>query len=104
MGEPCRIEFAQSARDDLRNTLDWYASQDAPQVGNRLVAEIVNRVRQLETFPDSGKAVPEFDISWLRELEHPPYRIVYRRDEGLVTIVRVWRSERLMDPELPGNV
>ncbi len=104
MGERCRIEFAQSARDDLRNTLDWYASQDAPHVGKRLVAEIVDRVRQLEAFPDSGKAVPEFDISWLRELEHPPFRIVYRRDEGLVTIVRIWRSERLMDPELAGNV
>ena len=30
----------------------------------------------------------------------PPFRIVYRRDEDAVTIVRVLRSERLMDPGL----
>jgi len=47
--------------------------------------------------------VPEFDTTWLRELAHPPFRIVYRRDELSVTIVRVWRSERLLDPGLRGN-
>ncbi|MDI6901716.1 MAG: type II toxin-antitoxin system RelE/ParE family toxin [Anaerosomatales bacterium] len=97
------VEFAQSAQDDLRDMMAWYASQDVPEVGRRLAAEIIDRVRQLEAFPDSGRVVPEFDTTWLRELEHPPFRIVYRRDESVVTIVRVWRSERLMDPALGGN-
>ena len=99
----CRIEFALSAREDLRDITDWYATQDVPHVGERLVAEILERIRQLESFPDSGKVVPEFDTTWLRELEHPPFRIVYRRDEALVTIVRVWRSERLIGPDVEGN-
>ena len=103
MATPLRVEFAQSARDDLRDIMDWYASQDVPEVGRRLVNEVIGRVRQLEMFPDSGKVVPEFDTTWLRELEHPPFRIVYRRDELSVTIVRVWRSERLMDPGFGGN-
>ncbi|MDI6902056.1 MAG: type II toxin-antitoxin system RelE/ParE family toxin [Anaerosomatales bacterium] len=97
------VEFAQSAQDDLRDMMAWYASQDVPEVGRRLAAEIIDRVRQLEGFPDSGRVVPEFDTPWLRELEHPPFRIVYRRDESVVRIVRVWRSERLMDPALGGN-
>ena len=97
MNEPrCRIEFAQSARDDLRDIVDWYASHEAPLAGTRIVLEIVDRVRQLAVFPDSGKVVPELETPWLRELEHPPFRIVYRRDETVVTVVRVWRSERLM--------
>ena len=103
MGVRIRVEFAQSARDDLHEMMAWYASQDAPEVGRRLATEVIDRVRQLETFPDSGRVVPEFDTTWLRELEHPPFRIVYRRDELSVTIVRVWRSERLMDPALGGN-
>lgn len=98
-----RIAFAQSARNDLRDTTDWYASQDVPKVGRRLAMEVIDRVRQLEMFPDSGKVVPEFDTTWMRELEQPPFRIVYRRDEESVTIVRVWRSERLMDSGLGGN-
>jgi len=97
------IEFAESAADDLLQVLAWYASQDVPDVGRRLVAAVVERVDQLAMFPDSGKVVPEFETPWLRELESPPFRIVYRREAAGVIVVRVWRSERLMDPSLEGN-
>lgn len=100
MKAPVRIDFALSARDDLMSIREWYASQGVPDVGVRQVAAIIERVEQLSAFPDSGKMVPEFEVEWLRELELPPYRIVYRRDPEAVTIVRVLRSERLMDPDL----
>lgn len=103
MPDRIRIDFADSARADLVDIIAWYESQDAPEVGRRLVAQVIERVEQLASFPDSGRIVPEFETPWLRELEMPPFRIVYRRDDGRVTIVRVWRSERLMDPELGGN-
>lgn len=103
MAARIRVEFAQSAHDDLRDIVDWYASQDVPDVGRRIAMEVIDRVRQLEMFPDSGKVVPEFGTTWLREHEHPPFRIVYRRDETSVSVVRVWRSERLMNPDLGGN-
>jgi toxin ParE1/3/4 len=44
-----------------------------------------------------GRIVPEFDQPFLCELIRPPSRIVYRRDPKLVRIVRVWRSERLLE-------
>ena len=102
------VEFAKSAEDDLLDIVAWYTSQQVPEVGKRLVgkrlvAAVLERVGQLALFPDSGRIVPEFDTPWLREHEMPPYRIVYRRDDALVTVVRVWRSERLMDPDLEGN-
>ncbi|MBE0418115.1 MAG: type II toxin-antitoxin system RelE/ParE family toxin [Coriobacteriia bacterium] len=90
MGKPVPIEFAHSAHQYLRDIVEWYASH-------------VARIEQLATFPDSGKVVPEFETPWLRELVRPPFRIVYRRHENLVTVVRVWRSERLVDPDLGGN-
>jgi len=43
-----------------------------------------------------GRVVPEFEQPFLRELIHPPFRIVYRREPRRVRIVRVWRSERQM--------
>ena len=94
-----RVEFSQSALDDLLGILQWYASQSVPEVGRRQVAAVIDHVEQAAAFPDSGRVVPEFDTLWLRELDLPPYRIVYRRGEELVTIVRVWRSERLMGEE-----
>jgi len=47
--------------------------------------------------------VPEFDQPFLRELIHPPFRIVYRRDPKRVRIVRVWRSERLLHLPAAGD-
>jgi toxin ParE1/3/4 len=103
MAARIEVEFAKSAEDDLLDILAWYSSQQVPEVGKRFVAAIIERVDQLAVFPDSGRVVPEFETPWLRELELPPYRIVYRRNHDAVVIVRVWRSERLMDPGLDGN-
>lgn len=90
------IEFAESALCDLEDILDWYAGQQAPEVGERLVREIFARTEQLADFPESGRIVPEFDVKTVRELIHPPFRIVYRADHVKIWIVRVWRSERLL--------
>jgi toxin ParE1/3/4 len=94
-----RISFAASAVADLEATRSWYVGQQAPEVGERLLREIVAHVERLADFPDSGRVVPEFDLVQLREIIHPPFRIVYRFDQERVRIVRVWRSERLL--ELP---
>jgi toxin ParE1/3/4 len=103
MSARLEVEFAKSAEDDLRDSMTWYSSRQVPEVGKCLVAGVIERADQLAAFPDSGKIVPEFETPWLQELELPPYRIVYRGDGSVVTIVRVWRSERLMDPSLDGT-
>ncbi len=93
---PMVISFAESALSDLEAVRDWYTEQGVPDVGARLVVEVFQRVQALAAHPDMGRAVPEFDQPFLRELIHPPFRIVYRRDPQRVRIVRVWRSERLL--------
>ena len=71
--------------------------QDVPEVGECLLGEVVARIEAPADYPDMGRVVPEFDQPFLRELIQPPFRIVYRRDPKHVRVVRVWRSERLMD-------
>ena len=71
MASRVRVDMAAAAQADLMDILAWYDSKDAPDVGRRLAGDVV-------------------------ELVMPPFRIVYRRDDGVVTIVRIWRSERLM--------
>jgi plasmid stabilization system protein ParE len=94
-----RISFAVSAVADLEAIRTWYAEQQVPEVGERLLREVVAHVERLAGFPESGRVVPEFDFVRLREIIHPPFRIVYRLGEGRVRVVRVWRSERRL--ELP---
>ena len=90
------IEFAESALCDLEDILAWYAGQQVPDVGERLVREIFAKTEQLIDFPESGRIVPEFGMRTVRELIHPPFRLVYRMDTTVIRIVRVWRSERLL--------
>lgn len=90
------IRFAESALSDLQEIKAWYTGQQAPEVGDRLVADIFTRIETLAAHPELGRIVPEFEQPFLRELIHPPIRIVYRRDPRLVRIIRVWRSERLL--------
>lgn len=81
---------------DLESIKSWYADQNVPEVGERLVQEIVASIELLATYSDSGRIVPEFDQPFLRELVRPPFRIVYRRDARRVSVLRVWRSERVL--------
>jgi len=94
-----RISFAVSALSDLEEIRAWYRAQQVPEVGERLLAEILATVERLADYPESGRVVPEFDLPQLREVIHPPFRIVYRLDAERVRVVRVWRSERLLEVE-----
>ena len=40
--------------------------------------------------------MPEFNEKNIRELIHPPFRIVYLNEERTIHVIRVWRSERLL--------
>lgn len=90
------ILLAESAVADLEALKRWYFEQGVPDVGERLVMEIFERMEALSDHPDIGRIVPEFGQPFLRELIHEPFRIVYRREPKKVRVVRVWRSERLL--------
>ena len=90
------LHISESAIADLDEIAEWYSQQGAPHVGARLVADIFERIGALRDHPDMGRIVPEFDQPFLRELIHPPFRIVYRRGSKKIGIIRVWRNERLL--------
>jgi plasmid stabilization system protein ParE len=97
------IVFSESALADLEGIGAWYDSQGVPDVGRRLIEEIMARIEGLTEFPETGRMVPEFNQQQLRELIHPPFRIVYRLSAAQpadeIQIIRVWRSERLLQLE-----
>jgi plasmid stabilization system protein ParE len=91
-----RVSIAISALRDLDEVLAYYLEQGVPQTGERLVGEVIVQIESLADHPDRGRMVPEFSMAALRELIHPPFRIVYRREPEKVRVVRIWRSEHLL--------
>ena len=91
-----KLTLAESALDDLQNILSWYEQEKAPDVGKRLVDQILKRTDQITQHPHSGRIVPEFQNPDLRELIQPPFRIVYLIESDECFVIRVWRSERIL--------
>ena len=92
-----KVTLAESALDDLQTIMDWYKKQKIPEVGTRLVEEILIKTEQIEQHPRSGRMVPEFHNPDLRELIHSPFRLIYLIEDDDCYLIRVWRSERLID-------
>ena len=93
------LRIAQSALEDLQAIKEFYVGEGDPQVGNDLVAKILESTDMLLDHPDAGRIVPEFELDYIRELIHPPFRVVYLRQEQELVLIRVWHSERQL--ELP---
>lgn len=94
-----KVRLTESAINDLRELLLYYEEQLVPQVGQRFVTEILDRIEILIDNPDIGRVVPEFSTDNIRELIHKPFRVVYLQESSAIFIIRVWRSERIL--ELP---
>jgi plasmid stabilization system protein ParE len=94
-----KIFISSSAFSDLENIKEHYAEEGVSHIGEQYVVSIIDHIQTLSGNPNIGRKVPEFDEEKIRELIHPPFRIVYLREKTSIHIIRVWRSERLL--ELP---
>ena len=94
-----KLFFSGSALSDLEEIKKYYLSEGVPHVGEDFVVSIIEHAETLLDNPDIGRMVPEFQEPNIRELIHPPFRIVYLRESSSVHVVRVWRSERLLKLE-----
>lgn len=90
-----KLIWAPSARLDLKE-LSSYIAESRPEVSVRFVRSIFRTVEPLGQFPESGRIVPEFNDSGIREVIRKPCRIVYRikADAKAVEIVRIWHAAR----------
>ncbi len=92
-----KILISNSAFSDLENIKDYYNKQGVAHIGVNIIAEILLHIETLEDHPNIGRVVPEFDENSIREIIHAPYRVVYLLEDNLIHIIRVWRSERLLN-------
>jgi toxin ParE1/3/4 len=54
-----------------------YIAQDSPAYGKRMVDRLTRRSQQIAEFPLSGRMVPEYEMTQIREVIEGPYRIIY---------------------------
>ncbi len=90
-----RIVWTEFALEDLRLIHD-YIAKDSKTYADRLIDKLIARVDQLEAFPKSGRVVPEFDNTDIRELIEGNYRIIYEIKPDHIGIIRIHHAARLL--------
>lgn len=71
------VIWTRLAINNLNNHADFIAKDDAI-AAEKWVLSILEKTGQLSTHPQSGRIVPEFSDSNLREIIDGNYRLIYR--------------------------
>ena len=96
------VVWTAEAIGDL-DAVRGYIGRDSPNYANVVCADIISAVRQLESFPESGRIVPELQRDVIRELVRGGYRIVYwLRSNERVEVLTVFHGARLLRLEAFG--
>ena len=90
------ILITETALADLED-IENYIAQDSPAIAVNFILRIFDKIEQLYEYPESGKPVPEFKNTAIRELLINKYRIIYRLTENQVDVLRVIHGARLLD-------
>ncbi len=89
------LAFSPESLIDLESIVT-YIAEDNPERAESFGYELIEQTDILEHFPESGRIVPEFKDTTVRELIHGAYRIVYRiqHTSSQVEILRFWHCSR----------
>ncbi len=94
------IFWTEQARLDLA-AIRAFITQDSPHYAAVVVSQLIAATDQLAVFPESGRAVPEFDDPLVRDIVRHPYRIVYRiEDSDQVHILTIHLGSQRFPSEL----
>jgi plasmid stabilization system protein ParE len=74
------VRWSAQARKDLAAISDYYR-EASPSYAERFEEQVFAATRRLETFPRSGRVIPEAEEDALREVIYRDYRIMRHVDE-----------------------
>jgi toxin ParE1/3/4 len=89
-----KVLWTESALAQLQAIHD-YLAHTSPEYALRIVDRLTMRSAQLAAFPFSGRMVPEYELSEVREVIEEPYRIIYLiKSEQKVEVLAVIHTSR----------
>jgi len=91
-----RVRFTPSARLQFLGALEYIRRDDrsAAEKFRKKAEKILSR---LESYPESGRLIPEFPELPHREVIVSPYRFFYRIEKKTVWILAVWHGAQNLE-------
>jgi addiction module RelE/StbE family toxin len=90
------IDVSANAKKDLRGIISFIRKNN-PRTAEKILDKNENRIKTLDHSPYRGGYVPELlqrNITEYRQLIESPWRIIYRIDNDIVTILSIIDSRR----------
>jgi len=91
-----RVTWSPLANEQVDDAVA-YIAQDNQSAAVEWLERLLDRVRSLASFPDSGRMVPETQREYIREIIVSPYRVMYRRKDDFVEIAAIRHEAREFD-------
>ncbi|MCK4401067.1 type II toxin-antitoxin system RelE/ParE family toxin [bacterium] len=93
-----RIQWSPLAVDRVGEIAD-YIAQDNPVAADRWVRSVFARVKQVKDFAKSERHVPEIKRKDIRELIYGNYRIIYRIETRVISILTLRHFKQILPIE-----
>ena len=90
-----KLHWTLVARDDLKR-IQRYIAHDKAEAAKRWVQRLRGRARDAARAPESGRVVPEFNDTDIREVIVGNYRLVYRVERGEVIVLTVFEGHKIL--------
>ncbi len=90
-----QIIWAPQAVQQLENICD-FISRDSEFYAKVFAQKVISIVNRIPSFPQSGRIVPEYDNTNLREKIYEGYRIVYRIQSECIEVVAICHGAQLL--------
>ena len=88
-----KVYWTESAIAHL-DAIYAYIFQDSPEFALRVIDRLTSRSQQIASFPLSGRKVPEYDVTDIREVIESNYRIIYHITSTQIEVVALLHCAR----------
>jgi toxin ParE1/3/4 len=89
-----KVRFTPTGRVQFLAAIE-YIQRDNPTAASRFRQKAEQKLRRLESFPESGRHLPQFPELPYREVIIAPYRFFYRIEGKTIWIVAVWHEAQI---------
>ena len=84
---------------DRTTEIAEYIAQDNPSAAMIWVETLFDKVEILKSSPKSGRVVPESNRDDIRELIYGNYRLIYRVDKNILSVLTVRHGKQILPLE-----
>jgi len=84
---------------DRTTEIAEYIAQDNPSAAMIWVETLFDKVEILKSSPKSGRVVPESNRDEIRELIYGNYRLIYRVDKNILSVLTVRHGKQILPLE-----